>query len=67
VNPLIPAFSNSDYIHIVPQLRKKSAIEFFCRGKAKGLENCTEVIDGSIVYKKMIKKVAGDYRCMISL
>jgi len=48
-------------------LRKKSAVEFFCRGKAKGLENCTEVIDGSIVYKKMIKEVAGDYRYMISL
>jgi len=48
-------------------LRKKSAVKFFCRGKAKGLENCTEVIDGSIVYKKIIKEVAGDYRYMISL
>jgi len=32
--------------------RKKSPEEFFRRGKEKGLENCAEGIDGSVVHKK---------------
>ena len=47
--------------------RKKSAVECFGRRKAKGSENCTEVIDGSIVRKKTTKKVLRDYRRMINL
>ncbi|KAK0641769.1 hypothetical protein B0T16DRAFT_431464 [Cercophora newfieldiana] len=47
--------------------RKKSAKEFFRRGKEKGSENCTEGIDGSIVHKKPTDKVLGEYRRMRDL
>jgi hypothetical protein len=47
--------------------RKKSAAEFFGRGKAKGSENYTEVIDGFIVGKKITNKVSRDHRRMIDL